>query len=49
MLQLQYEKLLCQQLYQASKKLESVLATSVPVIDGGKEVVVRVLCIHYLV
>ena len=25
----------------------SVLATSVPVTDGGKKVVIRVLCIHY--
>ena len=30
-----------------SKKLVSVLATSVPVTDGGEEVVVRVPCIHY--
>ena len=32
---------------QTSKKLVSVLATSVPVTDGGEEVVVRVPCIHY--
>ena len=25
----------------------SVLATSVPVTDGGEEIVIRVLCIHY--
>ena len=32
---------------QTSKKLVSVLATSVPVTDGSEEVVVRVPCIHY--
>ena len=32
---------------QTSKNLVSVSAISVPVTDGGEEVVVRVPCIHY--
>ena len=37
----------CQELPRTSKKLVSVLATSVPVTGSDEEVNVRVLCIHY--
>ena len=36
-------------MHQTSKKLVSISATSVPVIDDSEKVVVRVPCIHYLV
>ena len=49
MLQLQQKGTLFKQVSKAAKKLVSVSATSMLMIDTRKETLERVSCIHYLV